>query len=642
MNTLRHSYLNVSATVTAIFLTWLIPFCVGAQHPVNGAVHRQARADKENLQFANTADYDIIYHRLQLQLQPSVRALQGQVTSYIKPLKSIDTIAFDFSDSMQVTAVNYHGNPAAFIHQGNAIRIVVPGISAIDSVTIAFGGIPASSGFGSFVQDYHGDSVPVLWTLSEPYGARDWWPCKNTLQDKIDSIDEFYTVPTGHLAAGNGLLIDTIQQAGFTTFHWKHRYPITAYLVAVAATNYAAYQDTFITSAGLVYSLNFCYPEDQAEWKTATVNTGRIMALYTQRFGPYPFIKEKYGHAEFSWGGGQEHQTMSFQVNLGFELDAHELAHQWFGDKLTCNSWADIWLNEGFATYCSGLAYENLAPEYWRSFLETRRKQAFRQDSLSVFCTDTSNVGRIFNSAISYSKGAYLLHMLRWLGGDSAFFNAIYDYANDPQLAYSYTKTALLQQHLENRFGHSLQDFFQQWFIGKGYPSYQLLYEKNGSKVKLRLTQTTSDPSVSFFAMPVPVRVYSGKKTTNWILHHQTSDQTFDTLFDGRIDSIVIDPDLWILSRQNIVKRVGSIDQPFVVIYPNPFEDEFTIWYDALAIHDGTFTVYDIHGRKILQGEAPSGNNNYLTIGTTNFERGVYVVEFNSSVLKKRVEIVRR
>ena len=165
-------------------------------------------------------------------------------------------------------------------------------------MTVYYHGVPPDNGFGSFVQSTH-KGTPVIWTLSEPYGASDWWPCKNSLTDKADSIDIFVTTPAEYKAASNGLLISSLPDGTGMVYHWKHRYPIATYLVCMAVTNYSRYIHKVPFGPDTLKVINYIYPEDSAAAYAQTANAVPMIQVYDSLFGIYPFQNEKYGHTQF-------------------------------------------------------------------------------------------------------------------------------------------------------------------------------------------------------------------------------------------------------------------------------------------------------------------------------------------------------
>ena len=596
----------------------------------------------------NTGDYDLKYHRLELNVDPSVAFISGEITSYFEAKSNLSTVTFDLSSNMVVTQVTQRGNTLAFNQNSDDELVITLAASqntgVLDSLSVTYSGNPISSGFGSFEQTEH-NGDPVIWTLSEPYGAKAWWPCKQDLIDKIDSIDVFMTTPQfnpsneEYISVANGLEQSQIVNGSTKTTHFKHRHPIPAYLIAIAATNYEVYSHTVPNNGNPFDIVNYVYPESLANAQANTPVTVDIMNLFSTLFEEYPYADEKYGHAQFSWGGGMEHTTVSFMGSFGRNLVAHELAHQWFGNKITCGSWKDIWLNEGFATYLSGITIENLdGNAAFTTWKQQRNNSITSQQGGSVYLTDadTTSVGRIFSGRLSYNKGAMVLHMLRNKLGDAPFFTALQSYLANSNHAFDYAKTEEFISIVETSSGEDLTEFFQDWLYNQGYPSYTLNWSQSASnEVSITVSQTQSHPSVSFFEAPVPVRLIGTLgETQDLVLDHSSSGQVFLESVAFEVQNIIFDPESNIISRNNSVV-LGTNDfkvNSSVVVYPNPTRN--MLYIDKPSYLDiSKVTVFNPLGQRIHQAVFST------SLDTSPWTAGLYFIQFQTKdgVISKTV-----
>lgn len=625
-------------------LLFLLPYSLPAQpdqicKSPEEIAEAERRAFQQKINFRSnplTEDYDLKYHRLEWQVDPNALYIRGTITSYFVPqTESFDRIHFDLGSNMQVDTVRYRGQMLPFSLSGDILAIDLPEnlpAGQLDSIQVQYQGQPRNSGFGSFRITYHGDNEPVLWTLSEPFGARDWWPCKQSLSDKIDSIDVIVTTPERYRVGSNGLLIaeDPLPE-GLKRYHWRHRYPIPTYLIFLAVSNYASFTDfAELEDGSQVPIVNYVYPEHLPLAQLQLQSTLEQMELFSALFGPYPFREEKYGHAQFGFGGGMEHQTMSSMGSFSYSLQAHELAHQWFGNKITCGSWEDIWLNEGFATYLTALCYEILLEDRseWRNWRVSTIGVVTGQANGSTYVNDPTSPSRIFNSRLSYRKGAYILHMLRWVLGDIDFFQGIRNYLNDPELAFGFARTEDLKWHLEQQSGRDLTEFFRDWLYGEGFPRYQIDSETNGKQLNIRLHQTTSHPSVDFYEMPVPILATNGIQSTLLILDHQFSGQAFSFDLDFKVTSVIFDPELWILSSTNRAEIVTATQDPDspekLQVFPNPAKERLQLQgFDPAAIRD--LRIVDMQGRE-WRGIQVSVTDNSVSVA--HLPSGLYQLSF--------------
>lgn len=587
--------------------------------------------------------FDVIHQELNIEVDPAIDSISGFVkTSFKVTIDFINEIELDLVDQLVVDSVIYQGSNASFSHENEKLTIAVGSLSIGDlrQVQIFYHGVPPSgAGFGSFIKNTHNGSVPVMWTLSEPYGAYEWWPCKQDLTDKIDSLDFTITVPEGNKVGSNGLLVDQSIQNGKATYHWKHRYPIPSYLVAFATTNYVEYSDTITSDSGDIQMLNYVYPEDLNSAKEGTGNLVEVMEVFNDLFGVYPFWKEKYGHAQFGWGGGMEHTTMTFCVNYNHGLLAHELAHQWFGDDVTCGSWEDIWLNEGFATYLEGLTYEhNLGNNTFDNWLATKIKKVTEQPGGSVLVDDTTSVNRIFNWRLSYSKGAMVLHMLRWTVGDDAFFQGIRNYLTDPALQYGFGRTAQLKAHLEATSGMDLTEFFESWYYGEGYPFYELAWSQGDDNILHVTINQAQSVATNYFKMKVPFQVIGIGIDTTIVVQNDMNGQTYDIPLTGSIDTVLFDPQRWIVGKYGIPVNTTNLSiSERLKLAPNPVQDILSLTAKGLDVE--SIEIFDLAGKLILQSSRFSANQQEIDV--SGLKAGSYTLVVKTKTGRGTIPFVK-
>ena len=317
---------------------------------------------------------------------------------------------------------------------------------------------------------------------------------------------------------------------------------------------------------------------------------------------------------------------------------AHELGHHWFGDKVTCGSWQDIWLNEGFATYMAAMIYEEIdgaaSFQIWR---ESTVEGITSVDGGSVYvpAQDTTSVGRIFSGRLSYSKGAMVLHMLRKKLGDEDFFQGLRNFLTDPEFSFSYAKTPDLREALEAQSGEGLNEFFQDWIYGEGYPSFDVTASPAGNgTVSVMVQQDQSHPSVGFFEVGLPIELTGNPgEVFNTVLEVTSNGQSF-TLNPGfsAVD-VKVDPKTQLISRNNSATLgIRNITFKNFKVYPNPVDEKLFVKQDHSSFDQ--VKMYSISGKLVGQGEF---TNN---IDVSKFSAGVYFLEFSGSNTEKVIRKV--
>ncbi len=599
--------------------------------------------------------FDLVYQRCEWTLNNSV-ALSGKITYYFTATEDNFQNLFLNLDEFYITVdsvlqrdekINFRY--PSYIHDSLLISLSSPlKKGELDSVTILYRSTSYLKYSSSFIQQKNEYGNTVVGTLSEPFYSAVWFPCKNDLTDKVDSSDIIVTAPKGYKVASNGVLVSATSTEETETYHWRHRYPIATYLTAFAVSKYETYSDWYVRPDGdSLEILNYVYPEDLDTIKKVTPITIKAMALFEELYGKYPFSNEKYGHAEFILGGGMEHQTMSFIGKRYFTpfVLTHELAHQWFGNMITCSSWNDIWVNEGFATYSTGLFYEREDTAAWNLWKRNTIDSVTSRPDGSVYCYNAQNKNRIFNIRLSYEKASYVLHMLRWVIGDSAFFKGIWNFANDSTLMHGFASTNDVKKHFENTSGKDLTEFFDSWIYKEGYPNYELTFsQKEDFETALTIKQTPSHSSVSYFKMPVPVLFSGEEKDTLIVFQNDSLIQHFTLNPQFKIKSVSFDPEKKLLCKYKIQEIPVGIEsanaETFdLSIYPNPAKDYVIL--KSNASYKGHWVLKNILGRIVDSGKITNSYQEFISL--KNCTSGVYFLqlEFEKGSITRKIVVIK-
>lgn len=627
-----------------IFFTGTETFAQSEIDLIAGSEAKSFQSPKASALNYHYEDVNIYFTRCEWKVDPAVNFISGKITSYFLANESLDTLTFDCSSFLTIDSIIYHGMQIPFLHDSDLIKIIFSvsiNNNSSDSISVYYNGSPVSTGNGSFEQGLH-NGHPVLWTLSEPYGARDWWPCRQNSADKIDSIEVLCEIPFGNKCASNGVLISADTSGAGLLYHWKSNYPIAPYLIAIAVTNYIEFSDTIVlANSDTLPILNYVYPEQINITQQAFSVTGSLVKYYDSLLVSYPFSQEKYGHAQFGWGGGMEHQTMSFVGSFGYELIAHELVHQWFGDKITCRSWRDIWLHEGFATFFAGEAIRRFKPEEFYAWKYSALQSIISKPDGSVICNDTTDRSRIFDGRLSYRKGSYVLNMLRWKFGEQLFLQSIRDFLNRSSLQYNYATTDDLKTSFEVITGVDLTEFFDEWVYGEGYPTFNIEWSKSGNSVSMIVDQVSSDPGIPFFHIPLPVQIGNDFQDTIVIVDAVFSGQEFNFVTGFEPEFISIDPDLEIISGNNKLNEnlpPGSIDD-LIAIFPNPGKGSIEVFAKRNSLQMKSFSVLDYCGKLLYSQSVKDGFKD--TFDLSFLINGLYILKINtdSGVIHKKIII---
>ncbi|MCW3081575.1 MAG: hypothetical protein JWR87_3005 [Segetibacter sp.] len=581
--------------------------------------------------------YDVKYVKIDIAVQPKSKFITAKCDYSVLVTLPLDTFAIEFKQTMQLDSVCINNVKTVFTRANDHIYIPLPVAAAGTFLNLSFyykGNVAAG-----FFAGTDANGLDYTASLSEAFQAREWFPAKQLLNDKIDSTDIWITTGAAFKAGSNGLLKAVIDLPNnMKQYRWACRYPLNYYMPSVAVGNYLEYNSYAKPAAIAPDSIlvqNFVYNSLPyfSQVKPQLDKTPRFIEKFSELFGIYPFYKEKYGHAQADIGGGMEHATMTTIKNFEERLVAHELAHQWFGDNVTCASWNDIWVNESFATYSEYLAAQYLPalfPATASQIMDDLHSNAISAPTGSVYVppSERYNESRIFSYRLTYAKGAAALHNLRFeMQDDSLFFKTLKIYQQ--QYASSFATTANFKAVAEQVSGKNLTAFFNQRIYGEGYPIYNVTYLKHGTDtVVLQINQTTSAPAVTpFFSGLMEYKILSPQGDTTVKFNHTANEQTFTFYLPKTVTGVVVDPKNWVLNGVGTIKEGVSTAPPVVdrlTVFPNPAKDNISIRMPLNTYN--IMRLIDVNGRLIATYTIPAGTT--LFKQNLHLPTGIYFLYF--------------
>jgi aminopeptidase N len=545
--------------------------------------------------------YDVLHYDLSLSVNPASEWISGTVTVEFEALEAIDRVILDLVDTLTVSAVRVGGTPAAFDHTDDLLTVTLsPPLDqgSLAQVAIDYHGYPSSPNtelnLPAFSFDTHGNDEVLLFTFSAPTFARAWWPCKDVLYDKA-TARLAVSVPDTLVVASNGILEDVTDLGnGTKRYVWYESYPIVTYLVSLAISNYEIFHDYYHYAPGdSMDVINFVFPEDLEDAMVDFAPTVQMIEYFADTFGPYPFVTEKYGMAEINFYGAMENQTCTsyggYLIRGNNSRDwvvAHELSHQWWGDMITPSDWRDIWLNEGFATYCEALWFEHVGGrQAYFDYMQSRRLSW-------PFLGTVYDPSDLYGITV-YWKGSWVLHMLRWVMGDEAFFDALRSYAADVRFAYRNANTEEFRAVCESFHGASLERFFDQWIHSDGQPEY--IYDwKSRAMGGSHVVDVTIDQIQPrrVYEMPLEVRFTLAVGDSSVVVWNNASTQSYSFNMPTTVLGVSLDPDGWVLADKT-ESRVGLAGSP------NPFRTNTELTFQTNAAGFVRLTIYDVTGARV-------------------------------------------
>jgi len=518
--------------------------------------------------WARDRDANIKHIKLEVRLDFDAKKITGTATHRLSAIAGpLERLEFDATEleirAVRASAFRAGGEPASFESCDGKLRIALPraiGTGEEIEIAIDYAGQPRRGLYFVGPDPEYPNKPRQAWTQGEDEDSRYWFPCYDYPNNRTTS-EIVATVPEQFTAISNGALVGTSSDATAKTrtFHWRHDVPHSAYLITLAAGEFAMIEER----AGSVPVTYYVAPGREDDARRAFGNTPKMIQFFERVIGvPYPYAKyAQVAVSDFIFGG-MENTSATTQTDstlhdarahLDFKSDplvAHELAHQWWGDLLTCRDWAHAWLNEGFATYFEALwCEENLGADEFAWNVRQDREGYLDEDAnhyrRPIVCNRYRTPIELFDRHL-YEKGSLVLHMIRRVSGDDLFFKSLNLYCTRHRGANVITQD--LQRAFEDTTGRNLDFFFDQWVYKEGHPEIEVSSSFDDKKkllsVTVKQTHKTGDTIASAFSFPVTIALMDAQgRETRHRVEIKDREQVFNFVMDKAPKAVRFDPE---------------------------------------------------------------------------------------------------
>jgi aminopeptidase N len=605
-------------------------------------------------------DFDILYYDITLNWYNVLKNGNVNYNGSVRVIARVDSLSstshFNLNSYLTIDSIVQNNLNLNFINSSGILSIELDRIYNKNELIdlIIYFRRTMSTNLGFYFYPKNSQTLENLaYTMTQPSDARYWFPCYDDPANKADSIRIRIIVPKDFVATGNGILENVIYVGDSVVFNWFERHPISTYLIATAATKYSKFTQNY-TSKYPPYETfeiqNYQWQADSSRSVYVMRNVGLMLECFETFYGKYPF--DKYGHAivsPFNYGG-MEHQTISTIHRYWLTSDAqsgiaHELAHQWWGDLVTCKTWKDIWLNEGFATFSEDLYREyTQGKEAYLSSMNAKANYYYNYNpGYPIY-----NPPQLFNAAISYYKGALVLNMLRYVLGDSLFFQVLINYRN--QFSYSNATTDDLKNVVNQTTGEDFSYFFNQWIYQPNHPYYVynwgVTQSSNHFELKFFLKQTQIH--YDLYKMPIQLLIKLASKDSIIKIWNTQREESFSFIFNEPINNVIVDPQNYILkqiTRDNSLEVADTkLPDKFHLYqnYPNPFNSQTTISFTIPTDEFVSIKIYDIAGNELqtLISERLKAGYHSIKFDGGKFSSGVYLYKLETKNFQSTKKLI--